>query len=189
MAEESKQLLLKLLALADKMERRDAQVLQGMAQQSQDLTQSAQAIRAGSLAFAEQVLEVLRAEGAQAMQQGMRPVVQETSRQMQQFAMQAGHASDQIRVSADALHKQRSVWMWSAPLALIVGSLLAAGGSSWWAWKNMAEIKRAAFGKDILEATRSGRLTRCGEGKQLCVRVGAQPKRFGTAGEYLLLAD
>ena len=39
---------------------------------------------------------------------------------------------------------------------LTIGSLLAAGGSSYIAWKSMREIRRAEFGQDILQATQSG---------------------------------
>ena len=41
------------------------------------------------------------------------------------------------------------------------------------------------FGEDILEATRNGSITRCGEA--LCVKAGADARRAGPGGEYLLL--
>src|SRR3546814_808774 len=72
-----------------------------------------------------------------------------------------------------------------ALVALTIGSRLAAGGSGYIAWKSMHEARRAEFGQDILQATQSGVLTRCGDA--LCAKVGEQAARYGSNEEYVLL--
>jgi len=72
-------------------------------------------------------------------------------------------------------------------MALLIGSLLAAGGTAWIAHRSMQEIAQADFGKDILQATRDGSITRCGV--SLCVRIGKKPRYYGKEGEYVLLQD
>jgi len=72
-------------------------------------------------------------------------------------------------------------------LALFIGALLAVGGAGFVVWDSMREIKTAQFDQDILHATQTGALTRCGEA--LCVKVGKQIKRYGNDGDYVLLSE
>jgi hypothetical protein len=72
-------------------------------------------------------------------------------------------------------------------MALLTGSVLAAGGSSYIAWKNMDEIKRAEFGTAIIRATQSGALTHCDD--VLCVKAGKNAPRYGKNGEYILVRE
>lgn len=89
-------------------------------------------------------------------------------------AMQALHAD--IAASRSAQHRFATI----ASLALVVAAAVAAGGSAWMVWRSQQELKRAEFARAILEATRSGAITMCGE--QVCVRVGDKPKRAGADG-------
>src|SRR3546814_1215764 len=75
--------------------------------------------------------------------------------------------------------------VWKPLVALTIGSLLAAGRSGYIAWKSMHEVRRAEFGQDILQATHTGVLTRCGDA--LCAKVGEQALRYGSHEEYVLL--
>lgn len=185
--ESSRQLLLKLMALADRMEQRDARVIEQLAQHSADLQRSAQAVDSSGQQLARNALDALRSQGRDAVQSGVDQAIKQCNQQLTDAARLVHQTADEVNVSAAALRRQRSLWLWTAPLALIVGAALAAGGSSYLVWKNAAELKRADFGQDILQATRSGALTRCGGA--LCVRTGKAPKRYGAQGEYTLLSE
>ena len=187
--EESKQLLLKLLALADRMEQRDAQVIRQLTEQAGILLNASEGMQAGCRKFAQEALDALRNRGREVIATGIGQAMTESNRQLQQSVIEVRRSADEVRASAAALQRQRNWWLWTAPIALVVGSLLAAGGSSWWVWKNTAELKRTEFSQDILQATKSGALTRCGDGDQLCVKVGVDAKRYGAQGEYLLLQN
>lgn len=186
-SEDARQLLLRLMALADRMEQRDAKVVQEMAQQASLLQQSAQAVSHGGQQFSRNALDVLRTQGRDAVQSGVEQAVAQCNQQLTETGKLVSRASGEVQSATAALRHQRSLWLWTAPLALLVGAALAAGGSSYLVWKNMAELERADFGQDILQATQSGKLTRCGEA--LCAKIGAKPQRFGKQGEYLLLQE
>ena len=47
-------------------------------------------------------------------------------------------------------------------------------------WRSQQEMKRAEFAQAILQATRSGAITMCGD--EVCVRVGNKPKRANADG-------
>lgn len=187
--EESKELLLKLLALADKMEQRDARVIDQLSAEAKALRLSAQAVQEGGDRFARRALDILQGEGRTAIHQGLGQALEESSGQLRQSSLLASRAADEVQASATRLKKQRNLWLWGAPLGLIAGSLLAVGGSTWWTLRNLAELERVEFSRDILRATQTGAITQCGRREQLCVKVGAQTKTFGAQGEYLLLED
>lgn len=89
-------------------------------------------------------------------------------------AMQALHAD--IFASRSAQRRFATI----ASSALVVAAVIAAGGSAWMIWRSQQEMQRAEFAQGILEATRSGAITMCGE--QVCVRVGNTPKRANADG-------
>lgn len=89
-------------------------------------------------------------------------------------AMQALHAD--IVASRSAQRRFASL----ASLALVAAAVIAAGGSAWMMWRSQQEMKRAEFAQAILQATRSGAITMCGDA--VCVRVGNKPKRANADG-------
>ncbi|HYP85217.1 hypothetical protein [Variovorax sp.] len=184
--ERSRRLMLRLMALADKLEQRDMQVIAQLSQQACELKRSAQAVASGGEQFARTALDAMRGEAGNVVQRAMRQAVEQCTHSLTESAAHVSRTAHEVGASTEQLRRQRGLWLWAAPLALIVGALLAAGGSGYLVWKNAAELRRASFGLDILQATRSGALTRCGDA--LCARVGAKPARYGRNGEYVLLA-
>lgn len=76
--------------------------------------------------------------------------------------------------------------LWKATAALLLGAVLAVGSSAFIAWRSLQQFKRADFAEDVLEATRSGAITRCGEA--LCARVGDAPRKYGRAANICCLS-
>lgn len=185
--EASKNLTLRLLALADRMEQRDERFIWQLRQHVSELQNATQAVSSGGQKFARDALDMLRSQARDAMAGSIAEAVQASKAQLDASASSASWSAREVNEAAMELRKQRGLWLWAAPMALIAGALLAAGGSSFLVWKNTKELKRAEFGRDILQATQSGALNRCGEA--LCVKVGTKPKRFGNDGEYVLLQE
>jgi len=94
---------------------------------------------------------------------------------------------EETRAAARALHAEAgalraSQWRFAtiASLALVAAAVIAAGGSAWMVWRSQQELRRAEFAQAILQATRSGAISLCGD--QVCVRVGNKPKRANADG-------
>lgn len=87
------------------------------------------------------------------------------------------------------LTRAQTTLVWKSLLVLGLGSLLLAGTSIYIARDRMRVVRQAEFGADILHATRSGTITRCGKQEALCVRVGKTLRRAGAQGEYILLQE
>jgi hypothetical protein len=182
---EGQRLLLQLLDISDHIRRRDDALLRQLTQAIAHLQDAAERVGAGGQQFASGALEVLRREGGAAVAHGLDHALQKSRAGMEAFASTGSQAAREVQAAAQSLRRQRGVWLWAAPIALIVGAVLAAGGSSYLVWKNMRELKRAQFGQDILRATETGVLTRCGD--MLCVKVGKKPQRFNK--DYVLLQE
>ena len=185
--EAPKDLTLRLLALADRMEQRDERFVGQLRQHVSELQNAAQAVSSGGQKFARDALEVLRSQARDAVTGSIAEAAQASKAQLDASASSASWSAREVTEAAMELRRQRGFWLWAAPMALIVGALLAAGGSSLLVWKNAKALKRTEFGRDILRATQSGALNRCGE--TLCAKVGTKPRRFGKDGEYVLLQE
>lgn len=183
--EEAKQTLVKLMAIADRLDARNLKTAQQLEAALAALDHGAARLGQGADQFTQRALQLIGAGAQQSIVQGTQQAAGQVRHQLEHTAENAQAAAQALEREARLLTGARRSLVWNGLLALLVGSLLAAGGAAWMAQKSMQEVAQAHFAKDILEATRSGALTRCGE--RLCARVGKAPQRYGAKGEYVLL--
>lgn len=186
-ADDLKRMAVQLMAVAELLDERSKRAVQQVEQSTADLGRAAHGLGHDAQALSREALKGIRSEAGAALEQGLGPATKRCDEQLRASAKTVAAAVDALDGATRGLRSQQQRLVWTGLAALAVGSLLAAGGSSLLVWKNMRELERAEFGNDILSATRSGRLTRCGD--TLCAQVGAQPKRYGAKGEYLLLGE
>jgi CHASE3 domain sensor protein len=137
------------------------------------LGKNAQQLADGGEHLAQDVLEIIRTQGGQALSRGMDQTLDQFQRQMQQRVNQARELEQVL-----AQHRRGVVGLTrTALIVLVVGALLVAGGSIYVAYDRSRAIENAQFGQDVLQAINGGVINRCG-GK-LCVR--ASKARCGTA--------
>ena len=180
-------LALKLAAVADMLDQRSQQAVQAAAQGAQQLQNAAQGLNHQGQQMANLVTDTLSAQAKQSIEQGAAETLEQLRQQLRQASESAGQSAKFISDQAQALQKTQKTILWKASLALLLGSILAAGGTAFIAWRSLQQFKRADFAEDVLEATRRGAITRCGDA--LCARVGEKPSKFGPKGEYLLLEE
>jgi hypothetical protein len=182
-----KQALVKLMAIADRLDVRNTQAVQRIDAAVTALDQGVQRLAGGGERFANEALQVIGTRTQQAIVQGAGQAMDGFQQQLQQGAEAATWAAQEMDTQRKGLAAARRSLVWNGLLALLVGSLLAAGGTGFFAWKSMQAIAQAQFGQDILQATRSGTLSHCGD--SLCLKVGKKPRRYGKDGEYALLQE
>lgn len=180
-----KQSLLKLATIANQLDARSAQAVQQIETCRETLELGVHRLESDAARLAGDALRIVREQAAQMVAQGTAQALSELDTHLQ-----AGiHAAQRTALDMDGqrrrLARAQGGLVWKALAALMIGSLLAAGGSAYIAWKSMRDLQRAEFGQDILHATRNGMLTRCGDA--LCAKVGQQARRYGSNGEYVLL--
>ncbi|KRD39424.1 MULTISPECIES: hypothetical protein [unclassified Lysobacter] len=121
--------------------------------------------------------------GAASAQYGQQ--LQNTAAALREVSRNAEKTLQQLDDQRRELKREQKSLIWTGLIGLGLGALLAASGAGYLIWQSGREVKRAEFASDILRATKSGALSRCGQA--LCARVDANAKRYGPKGEYLLL--
>ncbi len=182
-----RQALTKLMAIADRLEARNVETVRTIDSATAALGQGVTRLSSGGEQFAERALHVIGNSTQQTIAQGASQAVGQLSQQLRQSTESAHSAARVMEAQSRELNIARRSLVWNGLIALIVGSLLAAGGSAWIAYNSKQEVDRANFGKDILQATQRGAITRCGD--VLCAKVGKNSKRYGKNADYVLLQD
>ena len=182
-----RQALIKLMAIADRLEARNMQTVQRIEAATTALDQGVSRLDAGGEQFAKSALQVIGGNTQQAMNQGAGQAVDEFRQQLQQSANSAQLAAHAMDEQRQGLTTARRTLVWNGLVALLIGSLLAVGGAAWVVHRSTQEMAQAHFGQDILQATQRGAITRCGD--SLCAKVGTKSQRYGKDGEYLLLQE
>ena len=180
-----KQSLLKLATIANQLDARSTRAVQQVEASTESLDRGMHRLESGATRLASEALQMIGEQARQTVAQGTAQAMGELDAQLQAGIRAAQKAALDMDEQRKRLARAQGGLVWKALVALTIGSLLAAGGSSYIAWKSMREIRRAEFGQDILQATQSGALTRCGDA--LCAKVGGQTERYGSDEEYVLL--
>ena len=182
-----RQALTKLMAIADRLETRNAQTVQRIEAATVALDQGVGRLDGSGERFAQSALQAIASNTQESVAQGAGQALGEFRQQLQQ-------STDSVRSAARVMDEQhrglaaaRRGLVWNGLIALLVGSLLAAGTAAWMVRASMQQMAQARFGQDILQATQRGVLTRCGD--VLCAKVGRKPQRYGKDGQYLLLQE
>ncbi|MEO8746425.1 MAG: hypothetical protein ABI379_02025 [Rhodanobacter sp.] len=181
------QLLLQLATIAKQLDRRSEVAVEHVDASTVALDQALRVLGDGTEQF---VRESTRAVGEvvhQAIAQGLGNSLGAFNRQLQATAEVAQRAAHAMEEQRSRLAAARHSLVWNALGALLIGSLLAVGTASYVGWKAVQEVKAAQFAQDILHATASGTLTRCGT--DLCVKVGKQVRRYGKNPGYVLISE
>lgn len=182
-----RQALIRLMAIADRLESRNAHTVQRIEAATAALEQGVSRLDAGGEGFAERALQVIGNNARQAVAQGAGQAVDELRQRLQQSANSAQATARAMDEQCRGLTNARRSLLWNAWVALLLGSILAVGAAAWTVHRSMQELAQVHFGQDILRATQRGTINRCGG--LLCARVGRKPERFGKDGQYVLLED
>lgn len=184
--EDLKDLSLKLAAIADMLDQRSQQAVNTAAHGAQQLQYVAQGLNQQGQRMVETVIASVSANAKQAIEAGTAESIDKLRKQLQQAQESAGGSAKLIADQAKALEKSQKTLVARSGIALLIAAAVVAGASAYFAWHTRQQFKQADFAQDVLDATNSGAITRCGE-EGLCVRIGDNPTRYGRKGEYVLL--
>jgi len=131
----------------------------------------------------EHLLDTIRAQSGQALLDGVGPAIDSLQRQLQSTM---GLVSKLDQALVEHRHGVHGL-IRNALIVLALGALAVAGGASYVAYDRYHAIENAQFGQDLLHATSSGAISRCG-GK-LCARLGKKSERYSQNPDYVLIDD
>jgi hypothetical protein len=180
-----KETALRIAALVDVLERRSADAVGVMDEGRASIARAAADLGQRGPQLVAEVGRHAQTETRAALEAAIGPVVATLRAQLDAASAKAQH-------SAEALHKERVAMVsaqrkafWIGSGALVLGALLAVGGSAAWVAMKRAELAKLEFAQQIHDATARGALVPCGE--SLCARIGEAPRRAGERREFLVV--
>lgn len=185
--EELEQLVLQLATIARQLDRRSDLAVEHVDASTAALDRELHALSDGTERFVHEATQAVGEQAREVIAQGAGSALAAFNRQLEasaQVARAAAGALDEQRRQLDAA---RRTLAWRAGGALLVASLLAMGIVGYAGWKAMQQVRSAQFAEDIVHATQSGALTRCGSA--LCVKVREPVRRYNKNPAYVLIAE
>lgn len=181
-SEELQQLALRMGAFADVLGEHASRLVEETGQSTQALRDATQGMGLQAHRLSQEVVQAISRESRGAIERGVTEGMLEGSDQLRSASALARQTADAMQHELARLRAAHRSLLWKAGTALTVGALLAAGGSVYLAWQSNKTLRLAEFPRDLLQATRSGAITRCGD--TLCARVGKHPVLRGQHKEY-----
>lgn len=182
-----RQALMRLMAIADRLEARNTQTVLRIEAATAALDQGVIRLEAGGERFAQSALQVIGTGAQQSITAGVGQAMGEFRQHLRHSANTAQAVTQAMGEQCERLTAARRTLVWNGLIALLMGSLLSVGAAAWVVHRSVQEVAQAHFGQDILRATQRGAINRCGD--SLCARIGSKPKRFGRDSQYVLLED
>lgn len=182
-----KQLVLQLATIARQLDRRSELAVEHVDASTAALDRELHALSDGAGRFAREATQAVGAETREAVAQAAGSALAAFSRQLDASAQVARAAASAMDEQRRHLVATRHTLAWRAAGALLLGSLLAVGVAGYASWMAVQQVRSAQFTRDIVHATQSGALTRCGS--TLCVKAGGSVRRYAKNPAYVLIAE
>jgi hypothetical protein len=177
------ELALRLSAFADVLNQHATRVAQEAGHSSQLLRETAEGFATRSRQTARELVEAVGMQAREAIERHAADGMRQSNERLQGAVTRTESAAGTLHRELQLLGAAQRSLVWKSGLALLAGSLLAVGGSGYLVWKDQKVLKQTEFSTEIIEAMRTGALTRCDDA--ICARVGERPRRFGNKGEYV----
>lgn len=181
-SEELQQLALRMSAFADVLGEHASRLVEETGQSTLALRNATQGLGVQAHRLSQEVVQTISRESRGAIERGVAEAMRDGSDQLRSAGDLARQTADAMQQELARLRAAHRSLVWKAGAALIVGALLAAGGSIYLVWQSNKALKLTEFPRDLLQATESGAITRCGDA--LCARIGKQPMLRGQHKEY-----
>ena len=182
-----KQLVLQLATIARQLDRRSALAVEHVDASTAALDRELHALSDGAGRFAREATQAVGAETREAIAQAAGGALAAFNRQLETNVQVVQAATNIMQEQRRHLLAARRTLTWRAAGALLIGSLLAVGVAGYTGWRAVQQVRSAQFAQDIVHATQSGALTRCGS--TLCVKAGEPVRRYGKNPAYVLIAE
>lgn len=178
-----KQQGIKLSAVADRMDARSEQAIRRVEHSAAVLDQSTQRLHAGVERFTHDALQALKARAGEVLGQGIDHAVKTCNAQLQDTATRAERTAQALDAQCRALERERRTWVWLGSTALVIGSVLAVGGTWYWVQESRREVARNRIEATLLRAYNQADVTLCDDGR-LCANVDDKGERHGAKRQY-----
>lgn len=181
-AQELKQLTVALAAIAERLDARSASAVERVEQATHRMQDETRRLELGASGFTREVSQALQQRSAEIIGQGMAAAFTRFNQQMEAATKRAAVAADALEKERLALQQQRRSGIWISSGALLIGSLLAVGGSAYAVHHSYTRVEQHRIQAELLRAYNRADVVLCGE--RLCANVDDKTPRAGAQGQY-----
>ncbi len=178
-----KQLLLKLAVIADRLDARSEQAVQGVEAGASTLARSAQRLETGAGQFARQAVQAIDEQAQQAIANGAALALADVEERLRHAADTAGRAADVMGERHRRLARSQKTLVAAALVALVAGWALAVGGAWLWVESSRQAVARHHVEARLLSAINASDIVLCADGR-LCANVDDRGARQGDHRQY-----
>lgn len=176
------ELALRLSAFADVLNQHATRLVQETVLGTQALRETAAAFSTQAQQISRELVQSVGMQAREAIERHAADGMRQSGEHLHGAAKHAESAAGALQRELQRFGAAQHSLVWKSGLGLLLGSVLAVGGSSYFAWKSHQVVKQAEFPAGIVEALRTGALTPC-DGS-ICARIGDKPRRFGDKGQF-----
>lgn len=172
-----KELVLKLAAIAGRIDQRNQADTAQIANGVQTLDLASRRLQGGADQFAGAVMHTVGKQVHDVVAEHSAHALDQFNEQLRTSTSRVQWATEALAEQRKMLHRTQRTLVWQGLLALLIGSVLAAGTGGYLLWQAAHVGGDATLTADIRQAVASGALARCSDG-QICART-AVPKHAG----------
>lgn len=172
-----KKLVLKLAAITGQIDQRNQEGTVQIANSVQTLDLASRRLQGGADQFAGAVMQAVGKQVQNVVAEHSAHALDQFNEQLRTSASRVQRATEALAEQRKTLHQTQRTLVWQGLIALLIGSVLAAGAGGYLFWQARHIGGDAALTADIRQAVASGALARCNDGR-LCART-AVPKHAG----------
>lgn len=140
-----------------------------------------------SQAMGEQIIFDITSQTKAVIHRELTQILVESGKQIQQSTSELDRSVRQFDDQREKLWSGQRRLVIGGFIALIIGSIMTVGISSYQVWKNSQELKRFEFGQKVMTAMQDGTIAYFGANQQLCIKVGKKPQFGDQNKEYALV--
>lgn len=165
-----KELVLKLAAITGRIDQHNSANTQHIASAAQDLGESARRLQTGADQFANAVMQAVGKQVHGVIAEHSAHALDQFNEQLRNGTGRVQWATEALAEQRKMLHRTQRALVWQGLLALLIGSVLAAGAGGYLLWQAGHVGGDAALAAEIRQAIASGALARCNT-DHLCART------------------
>lgn len=180
-----KTLVIKLAAVAERLDQRSQSAVQQVEQAAAMLDQRAHRLGSSSADFTREVSQALQRQSGEFLGRGLGDSIAEFKSQLTACARAASAAAQTLESERQALSRERRTWLWLGSGALLVASMLATVSAFHAVVTSRKEVERNQIAAGLLRAYDQADVTLCGQ--RLCANVDDRGGRHGADKQYRLV--
>ncbi len=172
-----------LAVIAERLDQRSSVAVERVELSARGMEGSARQLSGQGEEFIREVAQALQQRAGEIVGQGLGGAMERINRELDEASRKAGQAAQALEQERQRLQRERKTWLWLGAGALLTGSVLAIGASTYAVMHGRQQVKQYQLEAALLRAYNQADVTLC-DGERLCANVEDKGERYGPREQY-----